>query len=209
VPSVCLDTASAITGLTKRTLWRYIQDGRLHAIREGRGRRTSVPLAEVVALPDRVLDAEAQALVLAADRGDAEAQCDLALRLLELERLGSARDWFARSARAGYADAMCWLARDLLVGRCGERDDAGGVLWLSQAAACGSPLAEALLIELHGAVCRKARAAADLETLETRLDAVEREVLLRVLNETGGAAAADADGKGDIDRVATAPIEEV
>ncbi|NKN33627.1 tetratricopeptide repeat protein [Marichromatium bheemlicum] len=181
-----------MTGLTKRTLWRYIQDGRLSAIREGRGKRTSVPLTEVLALIERSLDAEARALVLAADGGDAEAQCDLALRLLELDRPVAAREWFTRSARAGYADAMCWLARDLLVGRCGGRDDAAGVLWLSQAAAAGSSLAEAMLVALHGEGCRRARAEADLAAVDEQLDAVERRVLTQALRETAAARAETA-----------------
>lgn len=34
MPAISLNTASALTGIAKRTLWRYIQDGRLKTIRE-------------------------------------------------------------------------------------------------------------------------------------------------------------------------------
>jgi TPR repeat protein len=106
------------------------------------------------------------------------------LWLLEAGRAAVARDWFTRAARAGYADAMCWLGRDLLEGHGGARDEAAGMLWLSQAAARGSLLGEAFVAALHGAAGQRARAAGDVPALEALLDSAAREVLLRVLHET-------------------------
>lgn len=150
----------------------------------GEGRKTHVSLAEVVALAGMVRTPVDESLVLAADGGDPEAQCDLALWLLEIGRAAAAREWFTYAARAGYPDAMCWLGRDLLVGQGGTRDEAGGMLWLNQAASRNSRLGQALMAALYGATGQQARAAADLPALEQLLDAVEREVLLSTLHET-------------------------
>ena len=37
MPAISLNTAAAISGLTKLTLWRYIQDGKLSTTRESGG----------------------------------------------------------------------------------------------------------------------------------------------------------------------------
>jgi TPR repeat protein len=150
----------------------------------GGGRKTHVSLAEVLALAVVVLTPEDESLVLAADGGDPEAQCDLAMWLLEAGRAAVAREWFTYAARAGYPDAMCWLGRNLLLGHGGPRDEAGGMMWLSQAAARNSTIGKALMTALYGAAGQQARAAADLPTLERILDAVERDVLLSALHET-------------------------
>ncbi|MBK1720541.1 hypothetical protein CKO27_23515 [Thiocystis violacea] len=138
----------------------------------------------MLALANATLTPEDEALVLAADGDDPEAQCDLGLWLLEAGRAGAARDWFSHAARAGYVDAMCYLGRDLLAGQGGARDESAGMLWLSQAAARGSVLAQALLAALHSVPGQQARAAGDVETQERLLDAAERQVLLRTLRET-------------------------
>ncbi len=142
----------------------------------------------MLTLANVALTPEDEALVLAADGDDAEAQCDLALWLLEAGRAAFARDWFTHAARAGYADAMCYLGRDLLAGHGGARDEAAGMLWLSQAAARSSLLGQGLVAALHSARGQQARAAADVPALERLLDAVERQVLLRVLGETADPA---------------------
>lgn len=81
-----------------------------------RGGKTCIDLAAALALTGARLDPELESLVVAADAGDAVSQCELALWLLERERPGLAREWFAQSARGGYPDAMCWLGQDLLLG---------------------------------------------------------------------------------------------
>ena len=80
------------------------------------GGKTCIDLAAALALTGTRLDPELESLVVAADAGDAVAQCELALWLLERERPGLAREWFAQSAHGGCPDAMCWLGQDLLLG---------------------------------------------------------------------------------------------
>ncbi len=124
----------------------------------GEGVKAHVALADVFVLANVALTPEDEALVLAADGDDAEAQCDLALWLLE-------------AGRAAFA-----------------RDEAAGMLRLSQAAARSSLLGQALVAALHSARGQQARAVADVPALERLLDAVERQVLLRVLGETADPA---------------------
>jgi len=185
MPSISLSTASAVTGLTRRTLWRYIHDGRLRPLGEAsQGNKTQLELAEVVALCDDPLEEEDEALVLAADAGKTEAQCELGIWMLELERPSIARDWFAKAARAGYADAMCYLGRDLLLGDGGVCDQDEGMRWLHQADAMRFPLAMALVEALHQPSGREAREANDEHALLALIEKVERKVLLEALEAT-------------------------
>ena len=72
---ITLNTAVALTGLSKRTLWRRIADGQLHA--QGgadQGEHARVQLNDVVALSRLRLDPEDRALIVDADACKAEAQ---------------------------------------------------------------------------------------------------------------------------------------
>ncbi|MBK1709801.1 tetratricopeptide repeat protein [Marichromatium gracile] len=184
MPLIYLNTAATITGLTRRTLWRYIKDGRLHPVEESGSGKARLDLGEALALCGAQLDSDEEALVLAADAGEPEAQCDLGVWLLERERPKAARDWFRLAARAGHADAMCWLGRDLLLGEGGAPDQAEGMRWLHQAAALELPLAVELVTTLLGADGEQVRASGDRQALRALLDAVERRVLLGALEAT-------------------------
>ncbi|MBO8087596.1 MAG: sel1 repeat family protein [Marichromatium sp.] len=184
MPSIHLNTATTITGLTRRTLWRYIKDSRLHPLHTPSNGKTRLDLDEVLALRGTQLDSDDEALVLAADAGEPEAQCDLGIWLLERDRPKAARDWFRLAARAGHADAMCWLGRDLLLGEGGAPDQAEGMRWLHQAAALELPLAMELVTTLLGADGERGRASGDRQALRELLDAVERRVLLGALEAT-------------------------
>lgn len=150
----------------------------------GGGGKTLVELSDALALNDTQLDPEQHATALAADSGDPIAQCDLAIYLIQWQRPAMARDWFAQSARAGYPDAMCWLGQDLLLGEYGPRDEPNGLLWLTQAAAHGSPIGEALIATLHSPAGQQARRSADTTALKTLLDDATRRLLLATLEAT-------------------------
>ncbi|MBK1710573.1 MULTISPECIES: tetratricopeptide repeat protein [Marichromatium] len=186
MPSICLNTASAVTGLSRRTLQRYIQERRLTAIRDGDDGKTRVELSALLTLTGTRLTEPERTLALAADQGDPGAQYEFGVWLLERARPPQARDWFQQAARAGHADAMCWLGRDLVLGEGGTRDEAAGSAWLGRAAARGSALAQALTAELGSPSGLQARAREDLGALEQLLDAAERRVLLEALQATAG-----------------------
>lgn len=185
MPSICISTASAVTGLTKRTLWRYMKDGRLTPLGEtSQGNRTRVALEEVMKLCTDPLDKPDEQMVLAADAGDCEAQCDVGIWMLERDHPSIARDWFMSAARAGNPDAMCYLGCDLLLGMGGGRNEVEGMRWLHQAAALEQPLPIALLEALHHPTGIKVRAANDVQALQELIDKVERKVLLDALTNT-------------------------
>ncbi|MBK5941249.1 hypothetical protein CCR96_18725 [Halochromatium roseum] len=104
--------------------------------------------------------------------------------MLELKRPRIARDWFAKAARAGHADAMCYLGRDLLLGDGGIYDQDEGMRWLHQADALKFPLAVALVEALHQPSGRDARRANEERVLRALIDKVERRVLREALEAT-------------------------
>lgn len=149
---ICLMTAAAITGLTKRTLWRYIERGKLRSSPDRGAGRTLVVLEELLKFAKAELSAEDIALAEAADRAEIGAECELGIWLLEAGRSSQAADWLLRAARAGDPDAMHWLAHCSLVGLGVTRDEAGALVWLTQAAKAGHSVAKRQLAALSGSL---------------------------------------------------------
>lgn len=182
---ISLSTAVAITGLTKRTLWRHIDKGSLSAASADEpGEKTLVHLEDVLPMSCLSVEPEDRAILVAADRGEAVAQCDLAILLLNADRPAAAILWFTLSARQFYADAMCFLGRCYLSGEGIRRDVDTGLMWLSQAAAKGHPLAEGQMAFMLSPAGRQLRAAEDPTALDAALDDIERRILLQTLAET-------------------------
>lgn len=179
---ITLNTAVSITGLSKRTLWRRIADGQLRVLdaASGGGEHTRVRLDDVVALSPLRLEADDWALIAEADRGSAEAQCDLALLLLARNLPVDAVRWFALAAKQNYPEAMHQLGRCYIAGRGVAVNEALGVEWISRAAALGHSIARPMTRYLID----PARPPLDAFALEARLDAIEREQVLAVLRET-------------------------
>lgn len=154
----------------------------------GGGGKTHVELTDALALNATELTPEQHTTALAADSDDPIAQCDLAIYLIQWQRPAMARDWFTKSARAGYPDAMQWLGQDLLLGELGPRDETNGLFWLSQAAAHGSPLGQTLIAALHSPAGQQARRTADTAALKTLLDDAARSLLLTALESSADQA---------------------
>jgi len=167
MPSICLSTATSLTGLTKRTLWRRIDNGSLTAINATElGGKTRVRLADIVPLACVALEPEDLRVILDADGGDAVAQCDLALIFLAAHRSAAAVTWLMLAAKQFYPDAMCHLGRCYLSGEGVARDENAGILWLSQAAAKGHPLARNLMLFLQSPKGQQLPAAHEPEALD-------------------------------------------
>jgi hypothetical protein len=131
---VSLATAAALTGLSDRTLRRWIADGTLH---RGDGARTMIELDELARHIRLDLDEDTRAIIQAADLGDADASNSLALLFLASHQPGRAAPWLALAADKGHADAMHWLARCHFQGLGAAQNGALGVMWLAKAAAHG------------------------------------------------------------------------
>jgi TPR repeat protein len=128
---VTLATAAALTGLSDRTLRRWIADG---LVERGDGARTTIALDALARFVLLDIDDDSRAVIAAADTGDADAQNSLALLFLAARLPERAAYWLEHAAAQGHADAMHWLARAHL-GADGEQ--ALGVMWLARSAAQG------------------------------------------------------------------------
>ncbi|MBK1695474.1 hypothetical protein CKO09_12120 [Chromatium weissei] len=180
MPSISLNTAATLTGLSKRTLWRHIHRGTLAVLSEP-GEETQVSLADVLPLACVSFTSAEHALIEAADAEDPLAQTDLALLFLEIARPAEAVSWLMRAANQRYPDAMCYLGRCYLSG-CGiARNHDNGALWLSHAAIKGHALAQALTQWLQ---TQDAAVLANEQTVQTALDRIESAVLLQALHDT-------------------------
>ncbi len=182
---ITLNTAAALTGLSKRTLWRRIADGQLHA--QGgadQGEHARVQLDDVVALSRFRLEPEDHALIVDADAGKAEAQCDLALLFLIQNQPSEAAQWLTLAAKQNYPEGMHQLGRCHIVGNGVEANQALGIEWISRAAALGHSTARHMaqyLIDPN-------RPVMDGAALEVKLDAIEQRVVFAALRETAAPA---------------------
>ena len=81
-------------------MWRRVTDGLLHIHGDAeKGDHARVLLEEILPLSRLHLEPEDHALLLDADAGQAEAQCDLALEFLMQEMPTEAVQWFKEAAR--------------------------------------------------------------------------------------------------------------
>ena len=182
---ISLSTAATLTGLTKRTLWRHIDSGRLTVANPNEpGEKAHVHLEEILALSGLTIDPEYHPTIVDADRGDPIAQCDLGIHLLMNNRPADAIPWFERSANAFYPDAMCWLGRAYLSGNGVELNLETGVQWIDTAARKGHPLGQAMHQFLHSPAGQELLQAQNYTALNKALDDVERQIILNTLNAT-------------------------
>ncbi|WP_418648534.1 hypothetical protein ACNQFN_08395 [Thauera butanivorans] len=181
-----LNTAISLTGLSKRTLWRRIADGALRTEVNSvispppANPQTRVCLDDALKLSPLELAADDRALVLAADGGDAEAQCDLGLLLLGQGRAEDALGWFEASARQDYPEGMHWLGRCLIAGQGAMADEKRGIDFIARAANRGHATARRMMPFLYD----PARPALSPAELDAALDGIERKLVLAALEET-------------------------
>lgn len=142
---VNLATAAAITGMSDRTLRRWIAEG---TIERGGGVRTMIELDSLAGYVRLELDDDSRAVIAAADRGDPDGENNLALLFLAAQQHGRAAFWLERAAAQGHTDAMHWLARCHFEGRGAPKDSALGLMWLAKAASQGHAISAQQLTKL-------------------------------------------------------------
>lgn len=147
--AISLDTAVELATVSRRTLWRRVQEGKVgRAGSDARGRALLV-LDDLRALLAIRLEDEADAgLLVDADQGSSEAQNELGILCLEQSQPLLAVYWFNQAAEQGHADAMYHLSRlylhgfDQLWGGGGLAPNASeAFVWLSKAALQGHAIA--------------------------------------------------------------------
>jgi hypothetical protein len=146
---VSLQAAESLTGLSRRTLWRRVADGTLPRLPADAHGRTMLPLAAVANHCTLPATPDLWPLVLAADAGQPDAQCELALRLLEQHKAAAAQHWLEQAARQRHPEATHWLALCTLQGQGRPADEAQGMVWLARAAALGHAVAQAQMARLR------------------------------------------------------------
>jgi uncharacterized protein len=145
ITAISLDTASAITKLSRRTWWRRIAAGEVtRAADDDRG-RAMLLWADVAPHMGADVAPEDQPLVLLADAGDADAQNELGQLFLISERYQAALYWFQQAAQQNHPDAMQWLGHCHINGKGVPKDDNLGMMWLAKSAALGHGIARALM----------------------------------------------------------------
>ena len=87
--------------------------------------------------------ADGLALLLEADRGDSEAQGDVALLCPQQDRADIAFYWFNLAAQQGHADAMHYLSELYQQGNGVARCESTAMLWRARAAGAGHAIAQA------------------------------------------------------------------
>jgi hypothetical protein len=141
---ISLAAAITLSGLSERTLWRRIKEGSLQRGPDDERGRTMVELNTLLTLAKSLqVETKDIDLIIRADRGDADAQNDLALLLLAQGRQNSALYWFNLAANQKHADAMNWLGRFYIEGNGVAPDENVGIMWIAKAAALGHSISQA------------------------------------------------------------------
>ncbi|NEX60007.1 sel1 repeat family protein [Noviherbaspirillum galbum] len=135
---ISIAAVMALTGQSERTLRRKIADGSLPKVELGNLHKVMIPIVSIQSQLCIPVSGEEWQLVLLADGGDAQAQTDLALLLLEHGKESAAVPWLEQAAKQGDAEAMYWLGRLHLDAGGVAHDDNLGMMWLARSAAAGS-----------------------------------------------------------------------
>lgn len=140
--AISLDTACAITEVSKNTWWRRIAKGDFTRVaNDPRGRTMLLwsELAPHICIP---IEPEDKQFILLADTGDAEAQDDIGQLFLAAEKPKSAVYWFQLAAQKNHPDAMQWLGHCYINGKGVPQDENLGMMWIANAAALGHVIAQ-------------------------------------------------------------------
>lgn len=141
VDAISLEAAIAVTGISKRTLWRRVSDGTIAKHKEDSRGRAMLALAQVAGLIDLPLTDEDLSLIVKADGGDAETQADAGAMFFLAGRFEAAVYWFDLAASQGNADAMQWLGNCHASGLGVPKDDSLAIMWIAKAASLGHSVA--------------------------------------------------------------------
>lgn len=150
--TIHFDTATAIIGLSRRSLWRRIsaEPGSSETIGKAKGHtHTRINIDSALAWSGLTLNEEERALIPAADAGDAVSQSELGLVLIEKKLPERAVYWLKQAAAQGQADAMQWLGKLYAQGEGVEKDEAQAIEWIKQAAEHGHQIAQRQIEELE------------------------------------------------------------
>jgi TPR repeat protein len=148
MPSVSLETAIALTGLSRRTIWRRLSEGVLRKADDtdtndkSGAARTWLEVRDVLTLANIDLDDAHLALLARAEKGDAVAQLELGLYFYKLGKYEATIYWLTLSARLHNADAMQFLGYCHAEGAGVKQADELALMWIAKAASSGHLIAQ-------------------------------------------------------------------
>ena len=145
MPNVSLQTATLLTGLSRRTLSRRITDGTLKCTSSEKDQYNIIMISldsikNDIGIPLNPDDIE---LIKAADAGKPEAQNDLGVLFLENNKPQSAIYWLELAAKQDFVNAMHLLGNCYLKGNGLAKDNNLALMWIAKAASLGHPIAVA------------------------------------------------------------------
>ena len=146
--AISIDTASAITELSRRTWWRRISTGEVTRVTDDARGRAMLLWSEVekhIRLP---IEPEDKEFILLADEGDAEAQDDIGQLFLVSGKYKAAFYWFQQAAQQNNPDAMQWLGHCYISGKGVAKDENLGMMWIAKASALGHVIAQGQMRKL-------------------------------------------------------------
>lgn len=147
--AISLDTATLVTGVSKRTLWRRLGDGKISRLENDARGRAMLALADLVPMLCVSVDPGDYELLSEADAGDADAQNDLGQLFLDANRPDIALHWIQLAVEQDHADAIHHLSKMYIRGVGLEKDATKGLIWLAKAASLGHPIAQQQVAALH------------------------------------------------------------
>lgn len=148
--TISIDTASAITGLSRRTWWRRISAGDVTRVTDDNRGRAMLLWSEVAPHVCAPIEPEDQPFFLQADAGDAGAQGDIGQLFLMSKKYQAAFYWFGQAAQQNHPDAMQWLGHCYINGKGVSENENLGIMWLAKAAALGHVIAQGQMKGLIG-----------------------------------------------------------
>jgi TPR repeat protein len=151
MPTIHFKTGTAVTGLSRASLWRRIKahPGSSETLGEAKGLlQTRIDLDSALTWAGLTLADDDRALIPAADAGDAAAQRELGLLFLELEQIERAVHWLHLAGAQEDPDAMQWLGKLYARGQGVELDEAQAMAWIKKAAEGGHIIAQRQVAEL-------------------------------------------------------------
>ena len=150
--TVSLSTAMTLSDLSESTFRRKIRSGNIRLLSlSGASTREVIDLKENVAYLNTDIADRHWDLVKDADRGDANAQTELALILQQHRKFRAAVYWLQLAAKKNDSHALHWLARCHLEGRGVARNEDKGIMLLARSAMLGNVISAHQLAALrHG-----------------------------------------------------------
>lgn len=153
-----ISTAITLTGWSKRTFWRRFADGSIERGAENQEKANEISTVVLDSILPHLwvtLTTEDLQLVLEADAGDAQAQCDLALLFRGLEKHKEALYWLELAIKQGEVSAMHWMGRAYIEGAGVPKDENTGLMWIAKAAAGGHVVSQAQISGMISSVTAK------------------------------------------------------